>query len=79
MPACLLVPAGQREVPRQFGGVPPGRRLRRVPRLVQGLAQGYPEARGHIFFSAKEVGTDKIGAMARVIADHYQQPAMPPR
>lgn len=43
------------------------------------LARGYPEARGHVFFSAKEVGTDMIGAMARVVADHYQQPAMPPR
>lgn len=43
------------------------------------LARNYPEARGHVFFSAKEVGTDKIGAMARVVADHYQQPAMPPR
>ncbi|HEV7626751.1 MAG TPA: family 10 glycosylhydrolase, partial [Streptomyces sp.] len=30
-----------------------------------------PEVRGHVFFSAKEVGEDKIGAMARVVADHY--------
>ncbi|MDX2540835.1 glycoside hydrolase family 10 protein [Streptomyces sp. WI04-05B] len=43
------------------------------------LAQSHPEARGHVFFSAKEVGADRIGAMARVVADHYQQPAMPPR
>ncbi|MEH0421945.1 glycoside hydrolase family 10 protein [Streptomyces sp. B21-083] len=43
------------------------------------LAQNYPEARGHVFFAAKEVGDDRIGAMARVVADHYQQPAMPPR
>ncbi|WP_405815079.1 family 10 glycosylhydrolase [Streptomyces sp. NBC_01390] len=43
------------------------------------LAQSYPEARGHVFFSAKEVGADRNGAMAQVVADHYQQPAMPPR
>ncbi|MFJ8822015.1 glycoside hydrolase family 10 protein [Streptomyces sp. NPDC102467] len=34
-------------------------------------AAGFPEARGHVFFSAKEVGQDRIGAMARVVADHY--------
>jgi hypothetical protein len=25
-----------------------------------------------VFFAAKEVREDKIGAMARVVADHYQ-------
>ncbi|MET9499646.1 family 10 glycosylhydrolase [Streptomyces sp. NPDC006552] len=35
------------------------------------LAAGYPEVRGHVFFSAKEVGQDRNGAMARVVADHY--------
>ncbi|MYW65124.1 family 10 glycosylhydrolase [Streptomyces sp. SID8379] len=34
-------------------------------------ARGFPEVRGHVFFSAKEVGEDRIGAMARVVADHY--------
>ncbi|WP_338694605.1 family 10 glycosylhydrolase [Streptomyces sp. Q6] len=35
------------------------------------FARGFPEVRGHVFFSAKEVGQDRIGAMARVVADHY--------
>ncbi|MHB9754878.1 glycoside hydrolase family 10 protein [Streptomyces sp. BYX5S] len=35
------------------------------------FADGFPEVRGHVFFSAKEVGQDRIGAMARVVADHY--------
>ncbi|MFJ9040649.1 glycoside hydrolase family 10 protein [Streptomyces sp. NPDC102406] len=34
-------------------------------------ADRFPEARGHVFFSAKEVGQDRIGAMARVVAEHY--------
>ncbi|MFI6090178.1 glycoside hydrolase family 10 protein [Streptomyces sp. NPDC051218] len=42
-------------------------------------AKKFPQARGHVYFSAKEVGVDKIGAMARVVADHYQKPAEPPR
>jgi len=43
------------------------------------FAAQYPQVRGHVFFSAKEVGADRIGAMARVVADHYQQLARPPR
>ncbi|MEU6996347.1 family 10 glycosylhydrolase [Streptomyces sp. NPDC046465] len=43
------------------------------------FAEKHPEVRGHVYFSAKEVGVDKIGAMARVVADHYQEPAKPPR
>ncbi|MET8024036.1 glycoside hydrolase family 10 protein [Streptomyces avermitilis] len=43
------------------------------------LAKRYPQVRGHVFFSAKEVAADRIGALARVVADHYQQPAKPPR
>ncbi|MFF6994075.1 glycoside hydrolase family 10 protein [Streptomyces sp. NPDC008313] len=43
------------------------------------LAQEYPQVRGHVFFSAKEAGEDRIGAMARVVADHYRHPARPPR
>ncbi|MEV0256039.1 family 10 glycosylhydrolase [Streptomyces sp. NPDC050732] len=42
-------------------------------------AKGYDEVGGHIYFSAKEVGVDRNGAMARVVADHYQEPAKPPR
>ncbi len=35
--------------------------------------------RGHVFFAAREAKEDKIGAMARVVADHYQQPTAPPK
>ncbi|MFI6643214.1 glycoside hydrolase family 10 protein [Streptomyces sp. NPDC050504] len=35
------------------------------------LARGHDEVDGHCYFSAKEVVTDRIGAMARVVADHY--------
>ncbi|GHF82796.1 glycoside hydrolase family 10 protein [Streptomyces griseosporeus] len=42
------------------------------------LAKKYPQARGHVFFSAREVAADRAGAMARVVADHYAQPAPPP-
>ncbi|WP_037670615.1 glycoside hydrolase family 10 protein [Streptomyces griseus] len=43
------------------------------------LAAGHPQVRGHVFFAAKDVAADRIGAMARVVADHYEQPAKPPR
>jgi uncharacterized lipoprotein YddW (UPF0748 family) len=43
------------------------------------FAADFPQVRGHVFFSAKEVGVDRIGAMARVVADHYGKPAKPPR
>ncbi|WP_133913420.1 glycoside hydrolase family 10 protein [Streptomyces sp. NBC_00582] len=43
------------------------------------LAKRYAQARGHVFFAAKDVRTDRIGAMARVVADHYGQSAKPPR
>jgi hypothetical protein len=33
---------------------------------------------GHVFFAAKEVAADPYGAMARVVADHYRQPAPAP-
>ncbi|MFJ2831080.1 glycoside hydrolase family 10 protein [Streptomyces sp. NPDC087263] len=39
------------------------------------LAGDYPQVGGHVFFSAKEVGADRIGAMARLVADHYQRSA----
>ncbi|MFK0015655.1 glycoside hydrolase family 10 protein [Streptomyces sp. NPDC091027] len=42
------------------------------------FARGYPEVRGHVYFSAKQVATDPNGAMARVVADHYGS-AVPPR
>ena len=43
------------------------------------LAEDYAQVRGHVFFAAKDVAVDRIGAMARVVADHYRQPAKPPR
>ncbi|MDN3295272.1 family 10 glycosylhydrolase [Streptomyces ficellus] len=43
------------------------------------LAGEHPRVRGHVFFSAKEVVTDRIGAMARVVADHYPTAVRPPR
>ncbi|MFJ3719471.1 glycoside hydrolase family 10 protein [Streptomyces sp. NPDC090057] len=43
------------------------------------LAARYPQVRGHVFFAATEVAADPIGAMARVVADHYRQPARVPR
>ncbi|WP_031486728.1 glycoside hydrolase family 10 protein [Streptomyces bicolor] len=43
------------------------------------LAKEHPEPNGHVFFAAKDVATDRIGAMARVVADHYGQPARAPR
>ncbi|MFB9524567.1 glycoside hydrolase family 10 protein [Streptomyces cremeus] len=35
------------------------------------LARSHPEVRGHVFFSGREVAEDRIGAMRRVVADHY--------
>ncbi|MFD4584203.1 glycoside hydrolase family 10 protein [Streptomyces sp. NPDC058434] len=43
------------------------------------LARRYPEVRGHCFFASKEVVTDRIGAMARVVTDHYPTRVRPPR
>jgi uncharacterized lipoprotein YddW (UPF0748 family) len=43
------------------------------------LAARYPQVRGHVFFAAQEVAADPIGAMARVVADHYGRSAKPPR
>lgn len=41
------------------------------------FAEDHHRVRGHVFFSAKEVMTDRIGAMARVVADHYPRAARP--
>lgn len=43
------------------------------------LAEEHPQVRGHVFFAARELSTDPVGAMARVVADHYGRPAPPPR
>ncbi|MEV7420357.1 family 10 glycosylhydrolase [Streptomyces sp. NPDC089919] len=42
------------------------------------LAARYPEVRGHVYFSGKQVAADRLGAMARVVKDHYPT-AVPPR
>ncbi|MER6571477.1 family 10 glycosylhydrolase [Streptomyces sp. NPDC001093] len=43
------------------------------------FAARYPQVRGHVFFAAKDVAADPIGAMSRVITDHYGRSAKPPR
>lgn len=43
------------------------------------LAADHPEVGGHVYFSARHVKADPIGAMARVVADHYQLRARVPR
>lgn len=43
------------------------------------FAAGYDQVRGHVYFSGKNVVTDRIGAMDRVVADHYRTRARPPR
>jgi uncharacterized lipoprotein YddW (UPF0748 family) len=39
----------------------------------------WPQVRGNVYFSGKEVAADRNGAMARVVADHYPTPVRPPR
>ncbi|WP_030381841.1 MULTISPECIES: glycoside hydrolase family 10 protein [unclassified Streptomyces] len=43
------------------------------------FAAEYPQVTGHVFFSAKEVGADPIGAMTAVVEDHYDRVARPGR
>ncbi|WEH32576.1 family 10 glycosylhydrolase [Streptomyces sp. AM 4-1-1] len=43
------------------------------------FAHDYDQVRGHVHFSAKDVVRDRIGAMARVVADHYGGRARTPR
>ncbi|WP_046726689.1 glycoside hydrolase family 10 protein [Streptomyces humi] len=42
------------------------------------LAGRYAEVGGHVYFAAKEVAADPVGALSRVVADHYKQSATPP-
>ncbi|GAA1518130.1 family 10 glycosylhydrolase [Streptomyces albidochromogenes] len=42
------------------------------------FAEDFPQVRGHVFFSAKEVAADRVGAMDRVVADHYPDRVRPP-
>ncbi|GHG67788.1 hypothetical protein GCM10018779_40050 [Streptomyces griseocarneus] len=43
------------------------------------LGRTYPEVLGNVYFSAQHVVRDRIGAMARVVKDHYPHRARPPR
>ncbi|MEU3223548.1 family 10 glycosylhydrolase [Streptomyces sp. NPDC006976] len=43
------------------------------------LAARHDQVRGHAYFSAKSVVTDRIGALDQVVADHYRSRARPPR
>ncbi|MGJ5895925.1 glycoside hydrolase family 10 protein [Streptomyces niveiscabiei] len=40
------------------------------------LADARPEVRGHVYFAAREVKADPIGAFSRVVKDHYGKKAM---
>ncbi|MEU9151979.1 family 10 glycosylhydrolase [Streptomyces sp. NPDC048417] len=41
-------------------------------------AAKYAQVGGHVYFAAQDVAADPIGALSRVVADHYRQPALPP-
>ncbi|WTU51737.1 family 10 glycosylhydrolase [Streptomyces sp. NBC_00057] len=43
------------------------------------FAATYDQVRGHVYFSGKNVVTDRIGTMDRVVADHYRNRVRPPR
>ncbi|MDF9812193.1 family 10 glycosylhydrolase [Streptomyces sp. SPB162] len=38
----------------------------------------FPQVRGNVFFSSTQVAADPLGAMTRVVADHYGSRANPP-
>ncbi len=42
------------------------------------MDRGLPEINGEILFSAADVTADRIGAVARLSADHWMRPALPP-
>ncbi|MFD8547901.1 glycoside hydrolase family 10 protein [Streptomyces sp. NPDC059649] len=41
------------------------------------FARDYPQVGGHVYFSAKSVAKDRVGALARVVRDHYGSAARP--
>ncbi|MBZ4321348.1 glycoside hydrolase family 10 protein [Streptomyces huiliensis] len=43
------------------------------------LCRRHRDVRGNVYFSARQVRDDPIGAMARVVGDHYPRRARPPR
>jgi uncharacterized lipoprotein YddW (UPF0748 family) len=40
--------------------------------------QAYPQVSGNVYFSAVSVRTDTLGATSKLVADHYQHPALTP-
>ncbi|NEE04444.1 family 10 glycosylhydrolase [Phytoactinopolyspora halotolerans] len=42
------------------------------------LNRNHPEVRGDVYFSAKDVDTDRLGSISRLTADHYRRPALIP-
>jgi uncharacterized lipoprotein YddW (UPF0748 family) len=40
--------------------------------------QQYPQVGGNVYFSAVSVRTDALGATSKLVADHYQRPALTP-
>ncbi|MEU7990735.1 family 10 glycosylhydrolase [Streptosporangium canum] len=38
----------------------------------------HPEVAGDVFFSAKDIRADRIGAVSRLVSDHYSRPALIP-
>lgn len=43
------------------------------------LCGRHPQVRGNVYFSARQVAADPIGAMTRVVQDHYHHRVRPPR
>lgn len=43
------------------------------------FAAAYDQVRGHVYFAGRDVVTDRIGAMDRVVRDHYRSRVRPPR
>ncbi|MGH3547523.1 MAG: glycoside hydrolase family 10 protein [Pseudonocardiaceae bacterium] len=40
--------------------------------------RNYPEVTGSVYYSARSVRTDALGAMSRLVAEHYRHPAITP-
>ncbi|GAA3817271.1 hypothetical protein GCM10022226_42450 [Sphaerisporangium flaviroseum] len=52
----------------------------RPEELTEHLHYGrqHPEVLGDVYFSAKDVRADRIGAITRLVGDHYSRPALAP-
>jgi uncharacterized lipoprotein YddW (UPF0748 family) len=42
------------------------------------FGRDYPRVIGNVYFSARSVRTDALGAMSRLVAEHYRHPAITP-